>query len=96
MSENDSGKRETWNHTTPVVFSPLFDWPLNRKGIITSIFKRWVTITRNVLFLGMAILVYRFLIPEISTMQTLSLDWVGPLFLRNYLFMLITAGGLHL
>lgn len=96
MSEPESGKQEIWNHTTPVVFSPLFDWPLNPKGIVTSIFKRWVTITRNVLFLGMALLAYRYLVPEISTMQTLTLDWVGPLFLRNYLFMLITAGGLHL
>ncbi|MDA7922792.1 hypothetical protein N9B73_13680 [Verrucomicrobiales bacterium] len=71
MSENNSGKKETWNHTTPVTFSPLFDWPLNPKGIIASIFKRWVTITRNVLFLGMAILVYRYLLHESSRSQTL-------------------------
>ena len=29
-------------------------------------------------------------------MQTLSFDWIAPIFLRNYLLMLVIAGGLHL
>ncbi|MDG2170282.1 MAG: sterol desaturase family protein [Opitutales bacterium] len=91
-----SKKRDTWNHTTPVVFSPLFDWPPNLKGSILALTKRWVTISRNVLFLLMAWLVCRFFYPDMTHVQTLSVGWVGAIFLRNILFMLVITGGLHL
>ena len=41
-------------------------------------------------------MVFGYLIPEDTAMQSLSLGWVSSLFLRNYLFMLVIAGGLHL
>lgn len=86
----------SWNHTTPVVFSPLFDWPPNPKAFVIALTKRWVTVTRNVLFLIMAVLVYRYWVPDLSQMRTLSGDWIGLIFLRNFLFMVVVAGGLHL
>ncbi len=96
MSETSSKEKETWNHTTPVVFSPLFDWPPKPKEAFLALTKRWVTITRNVLFLAMAFLVFRYFAPDDTVAQSLSPGWVGSLFLRNYLFMLFIAGGLHL
>lgn len=96
MNRSDSQKKETWNHTTPVIFSPLFDWPLNLKAAFLALTKRWITISRNVLFLLFAVLVYQFLLPDQATMQTLSFGWIGAIFLRNYLLMLVIAGGLHL
>ncbi len=89
-------KQSTWNHTTPVIFSPLFDWPPKPLKAILSLTKRWASISRNVLFLAMAFWVSWYFIPEETAMQTLSLGWVGSVFLRNYLFMLVIAGGLHL
>ena len=86
----------SWNYTTPVVFSPLFDWPPNPKAFVIALTKRWVTVTRNVLFLIMAALVYRYWVPDLSRMQSLSADWIGLIFLRNFLFMVVVAGGLHL
>lgn len=91
-----TGPGSTWNHTTPVIFSPLFDWPPRPKAFILALTKRWVTISRNVLFLLMAFGVYRFLTPELSSMQSLSWNWIWPIYLRNTLFMLVIAGGLHL
>ena len=44
----------------------------------------------------MAFLVYRYLLPELTVSRSLSLGWVLPVFLRNYLIMLLVAGGLHL
>ncbi|MBT6846801.1 MAG: sterol desaturase family protein, partial [Planctomycetaceae bacterium] len=89
-------KQETWNHTAPVVFSALFDWPPKPKEAFLELTKRWATITRNVLFLAMAFLVSRYLIPDATALRSLSLEWVCSIFLRNYLFMLVIAGGLHL
>ncbi len=91
-----SDKGDTWNHKTPVIFSPLFDWPLKPKAVISVLTKRWITLSRNALFLVMAFLVYRYLLPEQAVSRSLSLSWVLPVFLRNYLIMLLIAGGLHL
>ena len=96
MSDNIPEKKNTWNHQTSVVFSPLFAWPPKPKEALLALTKRWVTISRNVLFLGMAFLVFRYLVPDKASMQSLSLGWIGPIFLRNYLFMIAIAGGLHL
>lgn len=96
MSQDVSESKETWNHKAPVIFSPLFDWPPNFKAAFLALTKRWFTISRNVLFLLMAALIYRFVVPDASTLQTLSFGWVGSIFLRNYLFMIAIAGGLHL
>lgn len=91
-----SKKQTTWNHTAAVIFSPLFDWPPRPKDAFLELTKRWVTISRNVFFLAMAALVFRYLKPDDTTLRSLSLQWAGFVFLRNYLFMTIIAGGLHL
>lgn len=91
-----SKKQAIWNHTAPVVFSPLFAWPPKPKAAFLELTKRWATISRNVLFLAMAFLVYWYLQPEKTAMRYMSLGWVGSIFLRNYMFMLVIAGGLHL
>jgi len=94
--ENNSKGRETWNHKTSVTFSPLFNWPPNPKASFIALTKRWVTVSRNVLFLLVAWLVYRYFLPNFSQMQSLSLGWIWPIFLRNILLMLVITGGLHL
>jgi Delta7-sterol 5-desaturase len=90
--QNQAKGRETWNHKTPVIFSPLFDWPPRPKAFVLTLTKRWVT----VLFLLMAWLVYRYLVPDLSVMQSLSMEWIGLIYLRNFLFMVVISGGLHL
>jgi len=95
-SPSNAVGKPTWNHTAPVVFSPLFAWPPKPKAALAALTMRWVTISRNVLFLAMALLVYHFLVPEPATMRSLSIDWIAPIFLRNFVFMLVIAGGLHL
>lgn len=89
-------RRETWNHTTPILFSPLFDWPPRPGAAFLALTKRWVTISRNVLFLLTAILVYHYLVPDLAAMKALSIDWVAPVLLRNVMLMLLVAGALHL
>lgn len=92
----DTGRKSIWNHTTPVVFAALFDWPFRPKAAFLSVAQRWYTLSRNMLFLLVAVLTYWLLIPDLATMQTLSLDWVLPILLRNMALMILLAGGLHL
>lgn len=96
MSEAAPNKQDTWNHSTPVIFSQLFDWPPNFKGAFLALTKRWVTLSRNVLFLLLAWLVYSQLMPESTAMKTIESGWAGSILLRNYLLMTAIAGGLHL
>lgn len=86
----------TWNHKGPVIFSPLFDWPPRPVDAFLALTKRWVTITRNVLFLLMAVCVYGFFLPDMEEMSTLSLQWIVTVFVRNALLISLVAGGLHL
>jgi lathosterol oxidase len=95
-TEKDSKARETWNHKTLVIFSPLFDWPPSPKAIVLALTKRWVTFSRNAIFLILAWLVYRYSLQDLSHMKSLSVDWIIPIFLRNFLLMSVIAGGLHL
>lgn len=85
-----------WNHRGPVEFSPLFAWPPNPKDAVTAIGKRWVTLSRNTLFLLFAVVVYSYFLPDINSMKTLSLEWILPAFLRNVFLLVLVAGGLHL
>ncbi|MBH54269.1 MAG: desaturase [Opitutaceae bacterium] len=94
--QDHSKGQKTWNHTTPVIFSPLFDWPPRPKAAFLELTKRWVTLTRPALWLIIAWLIYRFLVPDLTVMQAISFDWIGVIFLRNYLLMVVVAGGLHL
>lgn len=95
-TQNQAKRRDTWNHRGAVVFSPLFDWPPNPKAFVLALTKRWVTLSRNVLFLFLAWFVYRYFLPDLASMQSLSIDWILPVFLRNLLLMTVIAGGLHL
>lgn len=85
----------TWNHQGPVVFSALFDWPPRPVDAFLALTKRWVTVTRNVLFLLFALVVYHWLMPPLQTFAELSWSWVLTIFARNIALMLLVAGGLH-
>lgn len=91
-----SGGETIWNHTTPVVFSPLFDWPPRPAAALRALTQRWVTLSRSLLFLLLAVTVYEFLMPDVATYRALSLSWIAPLYLRNFLLLILVAGGLHL
>lgn len=89
-------ERELWNHQTPIVFSALFNRPFDPTAAFKSVAKRWVSVTRNSLFLILAILTYYFFLPERETLQNLSFSWVALLYLKNAALLAIVSGSLHL
>ncbi len=96
QSKADTTGKNTWHHKGPVVFSAVFDWPPRPMAAFLALTKRWVTVTRNLLFLIMAVCVYNYLTPELSGMKTLAWQWVVSVFLRNIVLLTIVAGGLHI
>mgnify|MGYP000409564800 CR=1 FL=1 len=50
----ESNRQGPWNHTTPVTFSPLIDWPPKPAAAFAVLTRRWVSLTRSSLFLLLA------------------------------------------
>ena len=96
ITQATNSRKDNWNHRGPVVLSPVFAWPPRPTEAFVALTKRWVTLTRNVLFLVIAMCVYNFFLPDLTAMKSLSLQWIGPVLLRNLLLFLVVAGGLHL
>lgn len=90
-------RRGEWRSGKPVALDPLFDWPTNPKRIARSMFGfPGFLLPYFGFFVGLTTLAYLFFTPDIARMQTLSLDWIGEIFLRNLVFIFGFTGGLHL
>lgn len=94
-SDRASNPKTPWHHQGPVEFAPVFQWPPKPTQLIRALTTRWVTLSRNLLFLILAVIVYNALMPELSQMATLSWRWVVPVYVTNLALMLLLAGGLH-
>ena len=90
-----SARKTPWHHQGPVEFAPVFEWPPQPMKLLKAVITRWVTLSRNMVFLIFAIIVYNGLMPKLSEMAALSWRWVVPVFITNAALMLLVAGGLH-
>jgi lathosterol oxidase len=95
-TQSENSRKNIWNHRGPVVMSPVFEWPPRPAEAFVALTKRWVTLTRNTLFLLIAMCIYNYFLPDLTVMKSLSLQWIGPVLLRNFLLFLLVTGGLHL
>ena len=87
-----------WNYRprTPVQTSPLFQWPLNPAAIWHWFASRWLVLGENTVLVALALTSWFWLQPSLETTKTLSVDWIGAMYLRNLFLMITVAGGLHL
>jgi lathosterol oxidase len=87
-----------WNHTPdqPVQLSPLFDWPPTPLKAIRWVFKSWISISIRSAMLGLSIITWFFLQPDLTRVATFRFDWIAEMYLRNLALMIFVAGGLHL
>lgn len=86
-----------WQHrpSTPIRVSPFFSWPPARKRMWPWIRRRWFAVAENLIVLVIALLSLQYL-PSQLQLRDLSFDWIAELYLRNFLLMVLVAGGLHL
>ena len=88
---------EQWNFhpKLPVGFYPLFDWPPSPKKWLQFIWNYWLQKSDRTIFLVLSFFTFYFLVPPMEEMATLDIGWISMLALRNYIFILVVAGGLH-
>ena len=91
-------KNATWNYhpDTPIKVSPLFSWPPNPFAWIKWISKYWLAVSSITLELLAAFIIYQWFQPSWESMQTLSLNWVVLIWIRNLILLTLFAGSLHL
>ena len=94
----ESNRSSGWNYqpSEPIKYNPLFDFPPKLALIFGWMIKRWVSISRFVLFLTLALLLTKYLTPSLSIMGEFDYGWVTYLFMRNTALLFLIAGTLHL
>ncbi len=100
MDESLFGVRDKRGHWRPfrrVKYPPLFTWPVRIRPLLAWIF-RWngYIYPYNLLYAVVGILVWTYLTPDLSTMQSFGFDWVLFILLRNAGIMTLWYGLFHL
>ena len=91
-----SAKSE-WNYHPPIPIdnNPLFSWPIRWKDTLTYYRDSWLVLSEGTIFVLLAILSWHLLSPNMETAMSLHWSWVGGIWLRNFLVLLVVAGVLH-
>jgi lathosterol oxidase len=97
MAENTAG-RKIWNYSPdePIRYNPLFDWPIHPLKVFTWMIRRWISISRFLMFIILGFVIHQYLTPSLQKMQNVTFDWMLLIFLRNTALLFLVAGSLHL
>ena len=76
--------------------SPIFAWPPQPAAAAKFLFGYpGYFVPMNVLYMGLAIISWFWLTPELATMKTFQWDWVAIIYGRNLALTFLVFGGLH-
>ncbi|NKB50642.1 MAG: sterol desaturase family protein [Rhizobiaceae bacterium] len=108
MSQTSSGTKQQaaqpkgiegqWNYMpdVPIQASPFFTWPLEPMRMLRWVVDRWFAVAENSILVAVACISWFWFQPSLEVTATLSLDWIALLYVRNFVLLLVAAGGLHL
>ena len=96
MTKENSSSGWNYQPSEPIKYNPLFDFPPKLISISGWMIKRWVSISRFVFFLIVAVILTLCFTPSLSLMEDYSFGWLSYLFARNTALLFIVAGTLHL
>jgi len=82
---------------TPIIAPPVFVWPPRPVALFRFLFGcPGYFLPLNVLYMGLAIVSWFALTPDLARMATFQWDWVAIIYGRNLALALLVYGGLHL
>jgi len=85
-----------WHPELPVKYAPYWVWPPNFGALTKWAWQNWLQFSDRSIYVALAFVVAFLLQPIGSEQASLSPGWVALVFIRNWMFLLIVAGGLHL
>ena len=93
----DRNSRGEWRPSKPITLAPINNWPIKFPTMSKWFFGfpgfLW---PYNAFWMGITLLTWCYLTPDLSTMATFELWWVGLIFARNLALITLLFGGLHL
>jgi lathosterol oxidase len=99
LKQNEAGRaaEREWNYHPdfPIDNNPLFSWPPRISDTLTYYRDSWLTLSEGTIFTALAILVLYFAHPSLTTTATLDWTWIAAVYARNFITLLVVAGGLH-
>lgn len=82
---------------TPIVEPPVFVWPPRPVALLNFLLGcPGYFLPLNIIYMGLALVTWLLLTPELSSMKTFQWNWVGIVYGRNLGFTFLIFGGLHL
>ena len=84
-----------WHPDLPVNYAPYWLWPAKPGVVAKWIWQNWLQFSDRSIFLALAFLVAFWLQPVGPEQASLAFGWMAWVFVRNWLLLLIVAGGLH-
>jgi sterol desaturase/sphingolipid hydroxylase (fatty acid hydroxylase superfamily) len=93
-----SGFARQWHHRPPVpiAVSPFFSWPPRPGRMLRWLADRWFTLAENSILVAVASVSWFWFQPSLEETGTLAAGWIAEMFVRNFILLLVVAGGLHL
>jgi sterol desaturase/sphingolipid hydroxylase (fatty acid hydroxylase superfamily) len=97
IAANERNARGDWRPAKSIALAPINNWPLRPKALAKWLFGfpgyLW---PQNAFWLGIAVLTWAYLTPDLATMKNFELWWIALIHLRNMAMILALFGGLHL
>jgi len=90
--------RRKW-HYQPVLdeqLAPFYHWPPRLLPALRYIAASWGPLSIRFWILGFSIFTWFYLSPSLERCREFSFDWIAQIWGRNFLIILVVAGGLHL
>jgi sterol desaturase/sphingolipid hydroxylase (fatty acid hydroxylase superfamily) len=94
----DGSKSEENTEWAPAFIStpPLFIWPPRPLLLFKYIFGYpGYFLPRNICYMMLALVTWFFLTPNLESMRTFNIEWMGIIYVRNLSLMLLVFGGWH-
>ncbi len=90
--------RQEWNHVpeTPIVTSPLWQWPPKPLAALKWYADSWFWFTINGAIVALSVIAYLWFSPRLDQTATLSLGWIMGVWIRNFVLVCAVATPLHL
>ena len=91
-------KRPMWAYTPelPIKHAVYVDTPTNLWAIVKEEVIAWMPTNVRFYALMVSLVIYAWFLPDMARMETWGWDWFGEILLRNYVLIILVAGGLHL
>ena len=90
--------RKGWHFVPPLPLrlAPYWAWPTQPVPIVKYVLCSWRPSGTRLIFFLAALIAWTWFTPDLDRAQTVSLDWIGEVWLRNFVILTVVAGGLHL